>query len=123
MPSLIPPETTTWLDNNKTGCKKELATQLDMLGRLPLSRQDITEAKHDPEAGVTPRPSLPAPGSGQGLRRAGFWFVGLRTTEAAGISGHTPRGPGTEAPLLKAWGLISLGLTLPLQQVGSSVYR
>lgn len=94
-----------------------------MLGRLPLSRQDITEAKHDPEAGVTPRPSLPAPGSGQGLRRAGFWFVGLRTTEAAGISGHTPRGPGTEAPLLKAWGLISLGLTLPLQQVGSSVYR
>lgn len=79
VPSLIPPETTTWLDSDKTGCKKELATQLDMLGRLPLSRQDITEAKHDPEAGVTPRPSLPAPGSGQGLRRAGFWFVGLRT--------------------------------------------
>lgn len=59
---------------------------------------------------MTPRPSLPAPGSEPRSAKGRItWFVGLRTTEAAGISGHTPRGPGTEAPLLKAWGLISSG--------------
>lgn len=54
-----------------------------------------------------------------------IWFAGLRTTEAAGISGSTPNGLEMEVPLVKRWSLIwwvnLLRLTIPLQQVGSSV--
>lgn len=53
------------------------------------------------EAGAIPRPSLPSPRFGVRSVQDRIWFVGLRTTEAAGISGHIPSGLWMEVSLVK----------------------
>lgn len=73
---------------------------------------------------MIPRPSLPSEPRvpSEGCEGQDFCFVGLRVTEAAGISGHTPRGPGTEAPLVKGWDLIC-GANLARAPHSSTVSR
>jgi len=101
-------------------------------GKKPVARPAVLAshhmmgAKRKPEAAVIPRPSLPSPRFRvRSVKGRILVFLGLRAVEAASISGYPPGGLRTEAPLVGRQGLLGraplLGLTIPPQEVGSSV--
>lgn len=85
-----PSETTTKLDSEGTGCKQERIAHRAGKTGLPFPGKRLLEQNCNLGLVRCQQRPFHAPGSRRGLR-TGFWLAGLRTAEAAGISGHLQR--------------------------------